>query len=84
MTFRLDRNVLHTDDAHYLDVQIDRRTRNRAAGNSINENSGGTHGKAMHGCRCRACYAVHAGVPIENVPLVYQRRNRWHVIAPTV
>ena len=40
-------------------IQQGRRERNKAAGNCINENNQGTHGRATHGVRCRACYEQH-------------------------
>ena len=36
-----------------------RRERNIAAGDCINENAQGTHGKATHGRRCEACAIVN-------------------------
>ena len=35
-----------------------RRDRNRAAGNCVNENAQGTHGKATHGVRCERCWEI--------------------------
>jgi hypothetical protein len=59
----IPRSSLASIDAEYLDLLAagsrDRRARNTAAGDCINENSKGTHGKATNGVRCSRCALVH-------------------------
>jgi hypothetical protein len=44
--------------AHHRRKQERRRAHLKELGVCIN---GPTHGKATHGCRCKACYLVHRG-----------------------
>lgn len=41
------------------ELSAERRARNHANGDCINETLAGTHGKATHGVRCQRCAAVH-------------------------
>lgn len=51
----------------------------------INENAAGTHGRATHGCRCKACYAVHKGVPVAHVSDVWPlARTRLETTTVTI
>ena len=62
---RIDRSRLSAAEAIALDDARDRararRERNLAAGECINQNKAGTHGKATHGVRCKRCAAAHGG-----------------------
>lgn len=41
------------------DISAERRDRNAANGDCINETLEGTHGKATNGRRCYRCWLVH-------------------------